>query len=155
MILSNYFVSVYISIACALIMEKMASIRGQACFLVPHHFTQHPTRGSPPSMPSNLEQCQHVLLSYGVQCYIPCMAAKPLKKPSPLNSYLQSSQVLSCTPTYAHLHIFIHLLPHSLTMHLLSKVQLCLLNTIIFSDPGSLWLPLLVTELAGIQPGLH
>lgn len=96
---------------------KMASIRGQVCFLVPHHFTQHPTRGSTPSKPSTLEQRRHVLLASGVQGHIPCRAAMPLKKPSPLNCYLRSSQVLSCTPTYAHLHIFTHLLPHSLAKH--------------------------------------
>lgn len=137
---------------------KMASIRAQVCFLVPHHFTQHPTRGSTPSKPSTLEQRRHVLLASGVQGHIPCRAAMPLKKPSPLNCYLQSSQVLSCTPTYAHLHIFTHLLPHSLATHPTlqgSVSEFCLLNTIIFSDPGSLWLPLLATELARIKLGLH
>lgn len=87
--------------------------------------------------------------------HIPCMAATPLKNSSPFNCYLPSSHVASCTPTYAHLNCSSATLIHCAFTIQGSAPGFSLLNIIIFSDPVSLWIPLLATEFTWIKLGLY
>lgn len=137
----------------------MASIRGQVCFLVPHHFISPSTQHG-----AQHPLCPAPLSNIGMSSFpLRCSATSLAWQLCLLKSHPHSTATFSLASAFLYPHIcppaHLHPSPATLT-HYTSTLQgsaseFCLLNTIIFSDPGSLWLPLLATELAWIKLGLH